>query len=189
MTAPAERRELGAVIADAAAAEPAAEQLAWLPPIREAVNDTRRAAIADGVRRRGRPPGAQNIATRQALDFIRRVFGDPLIERARWLTLAPDELASAIGCTTAEAFDRQDAIRADMARFFYAPLAAVDDKGNAVVPSFHMSIGGAAPGAAAPGREPWLYLEGDVQKTQQNQAFSTSPDDVSHGAVSHEEAK
>lgn len=188
MTAPAEQRDLGAAISAAAAAEPAAEQLAWLPPIREGVNDTRRAAIADGVRRRGRPPGAQNIATRQALDFIRRVFGDPLIERARWLMLSPEELASAIGCTTAEAFDRQDAIRADMARFFYAPLAAVDGQGNAVVPTFTMTIGGAsaAPGGAA--RPPWVY--GDlVDVTPENPAKSTEAVDVSHGDVSHEQPK
>lgn len=188
MTAPAERREIGAVI-EAAATEPAAEQLAWLPPIRDAVNDTRRAAIADGVRRRGRPPGAQNIATRQALDFIRRVFGDPLIERARWLTLAPDELASAIGCTTAEAFDRQDAIRADLARFFYATRAPVDDAGNAVVPTFHMSIGGGSAGALGGAtRPPWVYGE-LVDVTPENSTKSTDAEPVSHAAVSHEKPK
>jgi hypothetical protein len=182
VTAPAARADIAAVVG--AAAEPdEAEQLTMLPPLRTGLNDTRRAEIADAVRRRGRPPGAKNIATRQALDFIRRVFGDPLIERSRWLLLAPDELASVLGCSTAEAFDRQDRIRADLARFFYAPLAAVDDKGNAVVPSFHMSIGGGAPGAAAADRPPWEGPWLEPPKTQQIRAFQRSRRRVARGRV------
>lgn len=187
MTAPAARAEIAAVVEDAAAVAEA-EQLSMLPPLRSSLNDTRRGEIADAVRRRGRPAGAKNIATRQALDFIRRVIGDPAIERSRWLLLAPDELASVLGCSTAEAFDRQDRIRADLMRFFYAPLAAVDGQGNAVVPTFTMTIGGgsAAPGGAA--RPPWVY--GDlVDVTAENSTKSTEVDPVSHGTVSHEQPK
>lgn len=181
------RAAVGAAIGDAveAAREADAEQLDMLPPLRRALSPERRAEIAEGARKRGRPPGAKNLATRDALDFVRRVFGDPLIERSRWLLLSPDELASAIGCTTAEAFDRQDAIRADLARFFYAPLAAVDGQGNVVPPTLVMAFGEGLRGAGGADRPPWDY----PHETQQIQGFSEGAAPVSHVDVSHGEPK
>src|SRR3990172_2633839 len=89
----------------------------------------------------GRPPGAQNLVTRQAREFVRRVFGDPLIESARWLLHTPETLAKELNCTIADAFDRLEGIRRDLRPFFYAKLAPTDAEGRPVVPQFAMVIG------------------------------------------------
>jgi hypothetical protein len=57
--------------------------------------------------RAGRPPGARNLATRDAIAFIRRVFGDPLVERARWLRHTPETLAAELQCSKLEALARK----------------------------------------------------------------------------------
>lgn len=171
------RRELAELLAGAGASEE--EQLAFLPPAGGVDAEDRQARALEAVRadRRGRPAGAKNLATRQALDFIRRVLGDPLIDRARWAMHTPETLARELGCSRLEAFDRLDRMRADLARYFYAPLAPVDDKGRPVVPFFAMQIGPAgAPGTAA--RPPWEY--------EQIQEVSAAPPAVSHAAQSHE---
>lgn len=180
----------------AAVAEPSEEeQLALLPPSRFAADgfepDAARARRSiDAVRRdrAGRPPGARNLATRQMLDFVRRVVGDPVLERARWTMLTPESLAAELGCTKLEAFDRIDRIRSELARLWYAPLAPVDGQGNAVVPSFNMLIGG-APTHQDGSARPWDYLDLKPAETQQNQGFSEGAPNVSHGDVSHDEAK
>lgn len=184
MTRPAVMGEIAAAVEEALPAE--AEQLDMLPPTYNQPGSPRAAAIAELVRRdrAGRPAGSQNLKQRDAVAFIRRVFGDPLVDRARWAMHTPASLAMELGCSKLEAFDRLDKMRADLARFMYAPLAPVDDKGNAVVPFFAMQIGGGQ--TAAPGQEasPWRYLE-----TQQNQALLQSPAPVSHEPVSHEDDK
>lgn len=192
MTAPATRAPIAAIV-DELAARPEEEQLALLPVPRTLLDGS-----ADRVRRsvtehrRGRPEGARNLATRQMLDFVRRVLGDPLLERARMAMHTPDSLALALGCTKLEAAQHLDNIRADLMRLFYAPLAPVDGDGNAVVPSFSMTIGGgqAAPGAAPGGdRPPWEYLEALAQKAKEIHAVSVPQDPVSHAGVSHAEPK
>lgn len=192
MTAPAVRAPIAALV-DELAAQPEAEQLALLPvPSRQA--DGRADQVRSLVERHraGRPPGARNLATRQALDYVRRVLGDPLIERARMAMHTPESLAMLLGCSKLEAAQHLDGIRADLQRLFYAPLAPVDGDGNAVVPTFHMSIGGAPGAAGAPQNadaKPWDYLELVTEKTQQIQGFSEGAEPVSHGDVSHEEGK
>lgn len=184
-------RAIGAALVDAveAARAPEAQQLSMLPT-RFAPGDARADRARQAVRssQAGRPPGSRNIATRQALDFIRRVIGDPAIERSRWLLHTPETLAAELGCSKLEAFDRLDAIRESLQRLYYAPLAPVDDQGNAVVPRFDLTIGGAG-GPQKPDAAPWDYLDLLAQKPQQNQALPQSADDVSHDDVSHDEAK
>ena len=148
-----------------------------------------KAAIVEAVRReRGRPKGAKNLATRDMLDFVRRAIGDPLEWRARWLMYAPAELAKVLGCSTLEAFDRQDRIAEAIAKLFYAPLAPIDGQGNAVVPRLTMVFGGqhahagGAPGEAAP---PWIYPGGPDDETLRNQRVIEVGADQSHGQVSH----
>jgi hypothetical protein len=176
---------------DAAVAEAEAMQLDMLPGLAGSsrLPDETKAEIVAAVKRKpGRPPGATNLVQRDMLQFIRRVFGDPLEGRARWLMYEPAQLAQVLGCTTAEAFDRQDRIRADLSKLYYAPLAAVDDGGNAVVPRFTMVLGGqnalARDASGAP-RPPWEYDLEHNEETQQNQGFLASGDGVSHGKVSH----
>ena len=72
----------------AAAAAPAPdEQLELLPPTRFEPGDEQHGRMLESVKRQraGRPPGARNLATRDAVDLVRRLFGDPLVESARWL--------------------------------------------------------------------------------------------------------
>jgi hypothetical protein len=179
---------LAAALAEAAeiAKRPAAEQLALLPPSKFGPDTARHRVMREHVARheRGRPPGAQNLATRDVLAFVRQVLGDPVLERARWMRHTPDTLAAELGCTKLEAFDRLDRIRSELSKLFYAPLAPVDGDGNTVVPHFSMLIGG---GQATPGVDlpPWAYLE----QVEQKQPLAESSADVSHADVSHAEDK
>lgn len=187
MTAPGVLTEIAAVAGAARAEE---EQIELLPPSRFAREDSRHGRMVESVRRdrAGRPPGARNLKTRDAIDFIRRVFGDPLLERARLALHTPESLAAELGCTKLEAFDRLDRIRADLARFIYPQLAPVDGQGNAVAPSFSMTIGARVVGVD--GKPPWLYEGGPViEESQQNQALLETPGEVSHAAKSHDEDK
>lgn len=171
--------DLGDAVAEAQAQ---AEQLAFLPTREDHLPQARdrlRASVA--AARRGRPAGAQNLATRQVKEFCRRVFGiDPMIEGFRWAQMTPDALALELGCTKLEAWDRLEALRRDLMRYFYAPMVAVDEDGRPA-PVFNMTIGG-APGAGSGAEPPWKYLE-------QKQPLELPTRDVSHAAVSHGEAK
>lgn len=171
-------------LAAAAVPEPEAEQLDFLPtrfgPDHEP--DRRERALASvRAHRRGRPPGARNVATSRMLDVCRRVFGDPVMETFRWAQHTPESLAAELGCTKLEAFDRLDAIRARLEKLFYATRAPVDGDGNAVAPVFSMTIGGAD--AAQDTRPPWL------RGSEQNQQVIEHGPAVSHGDVSHDEGK
>lgn len=186
MTAEGPRGAVGEALAElkdaAEAAAIAAEQLELLPTRAEmnAIDRERVRACVAGARR-GRPAGAQNLATRQVKDFCRRVFGiDPMVEGFRWLQHTPESLAIELGCTKLEAFDRLEALRKELARYFYAPMVAVDEDGRPA-PVFNMQIGG-APGAGSGDRPPWKYIE-------ELQAVNDAPRDVSHAGVSHGVAK
>jgi hypothetical protein len=163
-----------------------AEQLAFLPIEPEAstrltTDGGERVRASVAAARRGRPAGAQNLATRQVKEFCRRVFGiDPLVEGFRWAQHTPASLALELGCTRAEAWDRLEALRRDLCRYFYAPMVAVDEDGRPA-PVFQMTIGGAPGGSSSPDLPPWKYLE--------NQAVDVTPRDVSHAPVSHGQAK
>lgn len=192
MTAPA---GVAAIAEAAAAAVPGElEQLELLPPTRFEPGSEEHARMIERVRRdrAGRPPGARNLATRRVLEVVRRLFGDPVMESARQLLHTPETLAAELGCSKLEAFDRLERIRADLRTFMYARLAPVDGQGNAVAPRFELSIGGRLQGAD--GRPPWDYeggpaLEASAQETQQNQGLPSPANDMSHGELSHGEAK
>jgi len=197
MTRPLAGAEAVSAAADLAAGMSEAEQLALLPVSVKSDAFGHADALRAGVerRRRGRPAGAQNLATREMLKFVRQVLGDPLLERARDAMHTPETLAAELGCTKLEAFDRLDKIRADLARFYYAPLAPVDDQGKAVAPFFAMYAPGAqvAVDASGEARKPW---EGEwsgysapITETQQNQALPASARDVSDGGLSDETGK
>lgn len=186
-------------IAAAAAADAAPDlQFELLPPTRTTMTPGEQARVEAAVKRdrAGRPPGAQNKATREMLDFVRSVCGDPLERRFRWAMHTPESLSIELGCTKLEAFDRLERMWADLARFFYAQRASVDDAGNAVVPRLTMVIGGQTAAVVETGGEelpPWIRhlrtIDGTATETQQNQSLPASPDAVSHGHVSHSDGK
>lgn len=180
------------ISAAAAAAEPASEQLDMLMlPTRTTVTDSETQLIHESVKRdrAGRPKGAQNKATREMLEFVRKVCGDPMERRFRWAMHTPESLSIELGCTKTEAFDRLDRLWADLSRYFYAQQAAVDGQGNAVRPQFTMLVGGqhahltGAPGTVRP---PWDYDGGPTSEIDENQRLSQPSETVSHGDVSSE---
>jgi len=177
------------VLAAAAGGEPPIEQLELMPATRPSLTDSQQERIATAIRhdRRGRPPGAQNKSTREMLDFVRKLCGDPLERRFRYAMHTPETLAIELGCSKLEAFDRLEKLWADLSRFFYAQMAQVDGQGNAVTPRLTMVF----PGQGAPANDqdgkpvaPWLYIEGLKPinaEHQQNQALVDPEDGVSHG--------
>lgn len=140
---------------------------------------------------RGRPPGARNKTTRDAIEFIQKTIGDPMVESARWLMHTPESLARELGCDKLEAFDRLEKIRADLRPYFYAKQAPVDHDGKPI-PGLTVQIGGQGAvliGANGEELPPWLRSQeaprsGD--QVEQNQRVIDVSPAVSHGAVSHE---
>lgn len=187
----------GEIAAAAAAAKPPeAEQLDLMPPTRSNLTDDEQGRIERAVRRdrAGRPPGAQNRTTREMLDFIRRVIGDPMLESARQLLHTPETLSIELGCTKGEAFDRLEKIRTDLRPYFYAKQAAVDTDGKPVPGLTMVFPGQSAPRIGADGAPmpPWAYLDSEPashEKDQQNQRTIDLTPTVSHGGVSHDPDK
>src|SRR5437899_11449811 len=107
MTMPSEIAGVRAV-AEAAAGAVAheAEQLELPPATRFEPGSIEHDKMVAEVKRdrAGRPPGARNIATRDAITVVRRLFGDPMVERARVLLHTPASLARELGCSQLEAF-------------------------------------------------------------------------------------
>lgn len=192
MSAPATRKPLAEALAAAAAEaeKPAAEQLTMLPPSPFGLGTGRQRVMAEHIARdrRGRPAGAQNLATRDVIAFVRQVFGDPVLERARWAAHTPATLAKVLNCTELEAFDRLDKIRADLTLLIYPRLAPVDGQGNAVVPTFNMMIGGSQTGAGGD-LPPWEYLKNLTGQVIENTPLSRPALPVSDGSASDDEAK
>lgn len=184
----------GVIASAAAAAAPVeAEQLAFLPPpTRSTMTDDEHARVERAIRqdRRGRPPGAQNKHTREMLEFVRKLCGDPLERRFRYAMHTPETLSIELGCTKYEAFQLLDKMWADLSGFFYAKQAQVDGQGNAVVPRLTMMFGGqtAQPiGPAGAVRKPWEYLDAANAETQQNQPVIEHDPQGSHGQGSHDQ--
>jgi hypothetical protein len=177
----------------AAAAEAGDRQLELLdlaPPIRSTGGqaDLVRAQIAEAarVRGRGRPPGAQNLLTKQAKEWIARVVGDPLIESARWLLHTPDSLAKELSCTLLEAFKLQQAIREGIMPYMHSKLAPVGEDGRPL-PMFQLIMGGAE-GLDAGTVAPWLN-DPEVARTleledERNQGVSVGAGDQSQTSES-----
>lgn len=138
------------------------------------------------ARGHGRPKGAQNLATRDMREFIRRVFGDPMLETGRWALHTPETLAKELGCSLLEAFDRLQGLRECLLPYFYAKLAPVDNDGRAVVPQFAMVIGGQIMGQERP---PWMDdpdVRRAIEQQQQNQGVTGEPAQNSHAQNSHD---
>lgn len=111
------------------------------------------AAEVERTAKAGRPPGAQNLSTRELRAWVVRLLGGTPQERlARWCMLEPEELARKLGCSVVEAFDRQIAILKELQPYFMARMAPVDDQGKAV-PLINVQLGSSQLGGA--GGKPW----------------------------------
>jgi hypothetical protein len=185
---------VAAVIASAAGADRAAEQLELMPATRPSLTHHQQERIETAIKhdRRGRPPGAQNKTTREMLEFVRKLCGDPLERRFRYAMHTPETLAIELGCSKLEAFDRLEKLWADLSTYFYSRQAQVDAQGNAVAPRLTMVFPGqVAPANDVDGRPaaPWDYIKVINAETQQNQPLLASPGTVSHSERSHGEDK
>lgn len=170
------------------------ELLAAMPPSRfdaghgQGEKARNHVIAAHRARGAGRPAGAQNLATRDVKAYVQRLFGDPMIESARMAMHTPLSLSIELSCTLLEAARFLEDIRKDLRRYFYAPMAAVDDQGRAVTPQFALLIGGQAVGAEG-GAPPWLTdpeVRGALEKEQQNQRVIDAAAEVSHDGKSHD---
>ncbi|MGL5447873.1 MAG: hypothetical protein ACRDBL_11245 [Rhabdaerophilum sp.] len=99
------------------------------------------AANAIEERKRGRPKGAENLSSRQLREMLIRAGGHPLIHMARWASLTPEEMAMRLGCSVADALDRQIAIWDKLSPYIAAKLAPTDETGK-TVPMINIEIGG-----------------------------------------------
>lgn len=170
-----------------------AEQLDLLPVIARSVSPHDQAGLAQLVadeqerRKAGRPKGATNVSSRQLKAMIEQVLGgNPLLWRARWLALEPEEMALRLGITKDEAWNRQDKIAAEFARYFLAPLAPTDEKGNAV-PSIAVLIGGEGINTSVGGLPPWHRAFKTVDgEAVEYQGLSDGEGQKSHGQKSDE---
>ena len=139
-SAPAEQLDLLV-----ASQRPAADRLGW--------DDGKLAGEIERTGKAGRPKGAQNLSTRELKAWIVQLLGGTPQERlARWAMLEPEELARRLGCTVAEAFDRQVKILEGLSPYLMAKMVPVDEDGNAV-PFIQLITGGQVQGAD--GQLPW----------------------------------
>jgi len=134
----------------------------------------------------GRPVGAQNRMTRDIRKLILAKHCHPLQAMAEIYTADAKELAQHLGCKAIEAVQLQLRAAAELAPYLTAKQAAVDDKGNAVMPSLVLSFGaGASAPPAADGRRV-LSLDAIAADAQRFQELSESERDGSHDHGSHD---
>lgn len=127
----------------------------------------RNQASARGV---GRPPGAQNKATRDMRDFLRARGFDPLVWMVRWAQHTPETLAAELRCSSLDAFDRLHRLHAEMAGYFYGRMLPVASDGREP-PTFVMVVPAAAAQLAGGERPPWEYGSQEAPR----QALSHAP--------------
>ncbi|WP_026783140.1 hypothetical protein [Pleomorphomonas koreensis] len=157
------QREIARGLAEEVAEVKAAaegEQLGlFAPPIPDgAVRDQIVAEAEARERKAGRPKGATNLATRQLREFIFSRGKNPVIWKISWLTMTVEQLATYLGCSKLEAFDRQRMLADTLQGLVLPNLAATDEAGNAV-PTINMVFGGGASLGVSPDRPPWEYLD------------------------------
>lgn len=186
-------REAGAALAGERAAAKG-EQIAMLPVpgSGHGARAKRLRLDAAATNRKGRAPGAVNIANKQLREYLLARGVHPLQRMMEWMLHTPASLAAELGCKKAEAFELLRKLWSDAAPYFAPKMVPTDDQGREV-PFFQMILGGqhahlqGAPGVPvwidpATGR-PW----GAPQQTQQNQGVPVPAAAVSHEAKSHED--
>ncbi|WGD31293.1 hypothetical protein AncyloWKF20_05565 [Ancylobacter sp. WKF20] len=137
----------------------------------------------------GRPVGAQNRVTRDIRKLILAKHCHPLQAMAEIYSMDAKELATHLGCKPLEAMNLQLRAAAELAPYLAAKQAAVDDHGQAVMPTLVMNFGeGTRAPAATDGRRV-LSIDAIARDAQQYQALSESERGGSHDDWSHYEAE
>lgn len=137
----------------------------------------------------GRPVGAQNRVTRDIRKLILAKHCHPLQAMAEIYTADVKDLAQYLGCKPLEAATLQLRAAAELAPYLAAKQAAVDDHGQAVMPTLIMSFGEGTRAAATGDGRRVLSIDAIARDAQQYQALSESEREASHGVGSHDEAE
>jgi hypothetical protein len=112
-------------------------------------------ALDEARRGRGRPKGAQSVSTTQWRDFALRHGPHPVVAMMRWLDLGPHGLAAELQIPLKDAFDRWAGLAKELAPYFMARQAPVDDQGKAV-PGLAMFVGNTGVNTESSGLPPWM---------------------------------
>ena len=128
----------------------------------------------EAERRRGpgRPKGSEGRSAKELREYLLARGTDPLESMMRDLLLPLEAFAALLGCSKAEAWDRRQRLRENLAPYLHAKQAPVDDAGNAVTPSIFIQVGGQQVDATGRELPPW---EAQL-KTIENQPLDGSPD-------------
>jgi hypothetical protein len=138
-------------------------------------------ALDEARRGRGRPKGAQSVSTTQWRDFALRHGPHPVVAMMRWLDLGPHGLAAELQIPLKEAFDRWAGLAKELAPYFMARQAPVDDRGKAV-PGLAIFTAGAGinteAGAVAPWHVAFQTVDGEFVEMPDGPADPAAPDVV-----------
>lgn len=111
--------------------------------------NAQRATAAAGYRGPGRPPNSRNRRTAEMLEYLRsKGYADPLEVLAATCSRPAWELAAEIGCTVAEAFDRQQWAADKMLPYWHSKAPIEIDAKGALVAPLVMLLGDSAQAAA-----------------------------------------
>lgn len=174
---------------DAMKAAAEGEQIALFPPPTR-FHGPRAVAAAAAIERRGqvgRPPGLQNLTSREFREWL---FGrgiSPLVSLMRYAIMPPDLLAAELGCTRLEAFREWRILQTELAPYMHARMAFVDDEGKPV-PVLQMLVAGRQVTVQS-GMTPWEMREQIAKQIEGNQPLSEVAVGGSHAAQSHGEDK
>jgi len=166
---------------DAVAADrEAVEQLDFLAPAGGQVLSLEAAQEdAEARRKRGRPAGSANRSTVELRRWLLAGGIVPQKWMADWLLISPEELGKRLGCSTAQAFDRQTRLAIELAPYLVPKMAPVGDDGKAA-PMLVINMGGSG-AAQAGGLAPWEEEYGVLENqslTDDRVAKSHATDDV-----------
>jgi len=173
-----------------AAAAKGAQLAMFSVPLRSRGGAEKAAAMQREIERRqgpGRPPGAQNLTTREFRNWLLGKGISPLASLMRYAIVPPDMLAAELGCTKIEAFREWRILQSELAPYLHAKLAFVDDQGQAV-PFMQFVVAGQAITVNS-GETPWDARERIAREMQQNQGLSALAPPQSHDDQSHGSAK
>lgn len=160
------REALKGASTDIAAASAAEQADLFALPVPDPTGEIE--ALRQSGSKGGRPKGAQNLATRELRAWLLSRGVLPQQAMMQWLTMGPEGMAKALGCSKLEAFDRWARLAEGLGKYFLAPMTPVDGEGKPA-PSFQVFIGGSPGIVQADGtiKPPWEYLN------EQNQEVTT----------------
>lgn len=149
---------------------------------------------ADGIRRKGRPPGARNKATSATRQYILATIGDPLTMLARRGMEDPVALALRLGCSPLEAFNAQNTALAKCLPFVHSPQpAALKIEGKGALALMFSGVPMDQSGDEEAEGSDWEALEAMAnrigQDREQNQGVSVTDIEPSNVSFANVEPK